>query len=298
VLSPPRFDILCMTSCSGTKSSPRPASSQHREVAHALTGRVLPSDNNGSALTSIDDLIGMPSPHEADSCTAPCHTHSHERIPAPLPKSPSAHCLEDPTLAVDHAVPAGPCTAATPQPEQAQRSAPGGLGVRREGPHGTKLPCDTSVGGRPATRHAATTTTGTEPTPYVLTAVGHSLGGAQLLMYTVMQLRRREKHRLSRLVLLTPAGFVKKVPFLLAPISWCLPALTWMARRLFRDGLCVPFMIPTNWARSLFWDLGADLKSVPALGKLIRCACSSFRVLVGTGCTQSVGASVVQVHTQ
>jgi pimeloyl-ACP methyl ester carboxylesterase len=106
--------------------------------------------------------------------------------------------------------------------------------------------------------------------PYVLTAVGHSLGGAELLMYTVMQLRRREPHRLARLVLLTPAGFVAKVPIGLRPIAWVLPTIIWLFRRFTRDGLCVPFIIPTAWARRLVFGLSADIKAVPELNTLLK----------------------------
>lgn len=279
----------------GTKSSPRPSSVQQAEAAHPLTGCARTCGNSDTALASFDVPMGMPSQCAAATCLAPLHSPIPASSRAPLPKPTSVLLQDDPTLAAGPVVPTDLCTAGKLQLEEASLSTSRRLSARQGGAH-CALPADTGNGGRPETRHVATTMA-TEPAPYVLTAVGHSLGGAQLLMYTVMQLRRREKHRLSRLVLLTPAGFVKKVPFLLSPISWCLPALTWMARRLFRDGLCVPFMIPTNWARSLFWDLGADLKSVPALGKLIGCACCSFRLQAGTRCPQSV-ASVVQVHTQ
>jgi hypothetical protein len=87
-----------------------------------------------------------------------------------------------------------------------------------------------------------------------------------------MQLRRGEPHRFARLVLLSPAGFVDKVPFLVAPAAWALPLLTWVARRWSRHGLCAPFLIPTSWARKLFFNLNADLARVPALGELVRCA--------------------------
>jgi pimeloyl-ACP methyl ester carboxylesterase len=123
----------------------------------------------------------------------------------------------------------------------------------------------------PTTADAGTNTaTRASPMPYVLTAVGHSLGGAELLMYTVMQLRRREPHRLARLVLLTPAGFVAKVPIGLRPIAWVLPTIIWLFRRFTRDGLCVPFIIPTAWARRLVFGLSADIKAVPELNTLLK----------------------------
>ena len=126
-------------------------------------------------------------------------------------------------------------------------------------------------GKSPRTTNAATNTDSSD-VPYVLTAVGHSLGGAMLLMYAVASRRTREAHHLSRLVLLTPAGFVKSVPLSVAPIALCLPAITWLARRLSPSGLGGAVMIPTTWARRLFHDLLADLRAVPALSTLVRCA--------------------------
>lgn len=137
----------------------------------------------------------------------------------------------------------------------------------------TAASADAPAASAPATVNAGTNTGGRgSPMPYVLTAVGHSLGGAELLMYTVAQLRRHEPHRLARLVLLTPAGFVAKVPMLVRPVAWVLPTLIWLFRRFTRDGLCVPFIIPTTWARTLVFGLGADVKAVPELNNLMRCA--------------------------
>jgi hypothetical protein len=48
--------------------------------------------------------------------------------------------------------------------------------------------------------------------PYRLRAVGHSLGGASLLIYVVMCRKLNLPHHLYRLILLTPAGFMHKAP--------------------------------------------------------------------------------------
>ena len=48
--------------------------------------------------------------------------------------------------------------------------------------------------------------------PYRLRAVGHSLGGASLLIYAVTRSMQGEPTHLTRLVLLTPAGFLKSYP--------------------------------------------------------------------------------------
>ena len=50
------------------------------------------------------------------------------------------------------------------------------------------------------------------PDPYRLRAVGHSLGGAALLLYMVMCRKRGRQHHVYRLILLTPAGFLKHAP--------------------------------------------------------------------------------------
>lgn len=62
------------------------------------------------------------------------------------------------------------------------------------------------------------------PDPYRLRAVGHSLGGAALLIYTVMSRRRKRRHHIYRLILLTPAGFLQHAPlvcsFTTLPAFW------------------------------------------------------------------------------
>ncbi len=45
--------------------------------------------------------------------------------------------------------------------------------------------------------------------------VGHSLGGASLLIYAVRAALRGDPDRIYRLILLTPAGFLKA-----SPIPW------------------------------------------------------------------------------
>lgn len=44
--------------------------------------------------------------------------------------------------------------------------------------------------------------------PYRLRAIGHSLGGASLLIYVTYCRRLGRPHHIHRLVLLTPAGFL------------------------------------------------------------------------------------------
>ena len=53
---------------------------------------------------------------------------------------------------------------------------------------------------------------GKEPEPYRLRAVGHSLGGASLLIYAVSRCLQGQPTHLTRLILLTPAGFQQNYP--------------------------------------------------------------------------------------
>lgn len=50
------------------------------------------------------------------------------------------------------------------------------------------------------------------PDPYRLRVVGHSLGGAALLIYAVMSRKKGRRHHIYRLILLTPAGFLQHAP--------------------------------------------------------------------------------------
>ena len=66
--------------------------------------------------------------------------------------------------------------------------------------------------------------------PYRLQAVGHSLGAASLLVYAVMCGLLGRSHRLSRLVLLTPAGFHRTPPKVAWPFLYAVPALVKLLR--------------------------------------------------------------------
>ena len=59
------------------------------------------------------------------------------------------------------------------------------------------------------------------PEPYRLRVVAHSLGGAALLVYAVQCRRMRRPHHIYRLILLTPAGFLEKIPLVRSPLSCC-----------------------------------------------------------------------------
>lgn len=68
--------------------------------------------------------------------------------------------------------------------------------------------------------------------PYRLQAVGHSLGGASLLIYAVMCRVLGRPDHLSRLVLLTPAGFHRQYPKVAAPFLYILPVVMKLLNRL------------------------------------------------------------------
>ncbi|KAL6608040.1 hypothetical protein ACP70R_041103 [Stipagrostis hirtigluma subsp. patula] len=106
---------------------------------------------------------------------------------------------------------------------------------------------------------------GTEDQPYKLCAVCHSLGGAVMLMYVVTSRIAQKPHRLSRLILLSPAGFhedsnvvfsmVEKLILLVGPVL-----------APFIPGL----YIPTRFFRMLLNKLARDFHNYPALGGLVQ----------------------------
>lgn len=101
--------------------------------------------------------------------------------------------------------------------------------------------------------------------PYKLCAICHSLGGAGILMYIITRRIEEKPHRLSRLILLSPAGFhddtnimftvVEHIFLLLAPIlAPLVPGL----------------YIPTRFFRMLLNKLARDFHNYPAVGGLVQ----------------------------
>ncbi|KAK4752550.1 hypothetical protein SAY87_021348 [Trapa incisa] len=101
--------------------------------------------------------------------------------------------------------------------------------------------------------------------PYTLCAVCHSLGGAAMLMYIITRRIEEKRHRLSRTILLSPAGFhgdsnlaftvLENLLLLLSPIlSHLIPA----------------FYIPTWFFRMLLNKLARDFHNYPAVGGLVQ----------------------------
>jgi len=110
--------------------------------------------------------------------------------------------------------------------------------------------------------------------PYRLTAVGHSMGGAALLMYAVMCRVVRRPHHLSRLVLLSPAGFQSKPPLLSRPFIRMVPLWTAfldkVVGRFFVPGAGLRFLLPTSPLRFVAFKLTHDLRHLPAAEELAR----------------------------
>lgn len=101
--------------------------------------------------------------------------------------------------------------------------------------------------------------------PYKLCAICHSLGGAAILMYIITRRVEEKAHRLSRLILLSPAGFHddSSVAFTLVEYLFL-----WLAPILSR---IVPgFYIPTRFFRMLLNKLARDFHNYPAVGGLVQ----------------------------
>lgn len=101
--------------------------------------------------------------------------------------------------------------------------------------------------------------------PYKLCAVCHSLGGAAMLMYSVTQRIQEKPHRLSRLVLLSPAGFHDDSTLVFTVVERLFLLLAPLLEPLF-PGL----YIPTRFCRMLLNKLARDFHNYPAVGGLVQ----------------------------
>ncbi|KAJ8630993.1 hypothetical protein MRB53_024316 [Persea americana] len=105
----------------------------------------------------------------------------------------------------------------------------------------------------------------TSDQPYKLCAICHSLGGAVMLMYLITRRIEEKPHRLSRLILLSPAGFHEDSTLAFTLIGHLLLILAPILAPL------VPGLyIPTRFFRMLFNKLARDLQNYPALGGLVQ----------------------------
>jgi pimeloyl-ACP methyl ester carboxylesterase len=118
--------------------------------------------------------------------------------------------------------------------------------------------------------------------PYTMCGVAHSLGGAALLIYIVTRRLDNKPHYLSRLILLSPAGFHEDAPIALKLVRFILPILA---------PVLSPFVpgiyIPTRLFRGLFNKLSRDFQNYPALGGLVQALLS---YVVGGDNSNWVGA--------
>ncbi|KAH7650942.1 Triacylglycerol lipase protein [Dioscorea alata] len=101
--------------------------------------------------------------------------------------------------------------------------------------------------------------------PYKLCVVCHSLGGAVMLMYVITRRLENKPHRLSRLILLSPAGFHEDSTFVFTLVEKVFllvgPVLAPIVPGLY---------IPTRFFRMLLNKLARDFHNYPALGGLVQ----------------------------
>lgn len=118
--------------------------------------------------------------------------------------------------------------------------------------------------------------------PYALCGVAHSLGGASILVYVVTRRLENKPHHLSRLILLSPAGFHEDGPVFCQVMQYVVP---WIAPFV---GPFVPGLyIPTRFCRALFNKLARDFQSYPAIGGLVQALLS---LVIGGDSSNWVGA--------
>jgi len=167
-------------------------------------------------------------------------------------------------------------------------SAPPAAGGEEVGGEGVSSRPPSTLPPRPARRAGDPL-----PQPYRLRAVGHSMGGAALLIYAVMCRNLGRPHRLDRLVLLTPAGFQANPPLAAVPFIKLIPvacaALDWLSPWLMKKGgaagrrahpRAAPdgtpplagarFHLPTSPLRFVTFKLTHDLQHLPAVQELVR----------------------------
>uniref|UniRef100_A0A5B6YR46 Partial AB-hydrolase lipase domain-containing protein n=2 Tax=Davidia involucrata TaxID=16924 RepID=A0A5B6YR46_DAVIN len=101
--------------------------------------------------------------------------------------------------------------------------------------------------------------------PYKICAVCHSLGGAAILMYVITRQIEEKPHRLSRLVLLSPAGFHDDSNFAFTVVEYLFLLLAPILAPIVPS-----FYIPTRFFRMLLNKLARDFHNYPAVGGLVQ----------------------------
>ncbi|KAK6148665.1 hypothetical protein DH2020_019577 [Rehmannia glutinosa] len=101
--------------------------------------------------------------------------------------------------------------------------------------------------------------------PYKICSICHSLGGAAILMYVITRRIEEKPHRLSRIILLSPAGFHDDSTFMFTMAEYLF---------LFLAPFLAPFVsafyIPTRFFRMLLNKLARDFHNLPAVGGLVQ----------------------------
>ncbi|XP_042014928.1 lipase 3-like isoform X1 [Salvia splendens] len=101
--------------------------------------------------------------------------------------------------------------------------------------------------------------------PYKLCAICHSLGGAAILMYVITRRIEETPHRLSRMILLSPAGFHHDSTVVFTVSEYLFSLIS---------PLLAPFLpafyIPTRFFRMLLNKLARDFHNLPAVGGLVQ----------------------------
>lgn len=101
--------------------------------------------------------------------------------------------------------------------------------------------------------------------PFKLCAICHSLGGAAMLMYVVTRQIEEKPHRLSRLILLSPAGFHHD-----SNIFFTLVEYIFLTFAPVMAPLIPAFYIPTRFFRMLLNKLARDFHNYPAVGGVVQ----------------------------
>ncbi|KAF3493286.1 hypothetical protein DY000_02057448, partial [Brassica cretica] len=104
-----------------------------------------------------------------------------------------------------------------------------------------------------------------EEQPYKLCVLSHSLGGAAVLMYVITSRIEEKPHRLSRLILLSPAGFHED-----SNLCFTLIEHTFLLLGPVLSRIVPAFYIPTRFFRMLLNKLARDFHNYPAVGGLVQ----------------------------
>ncbi|CAN8292618.1 unnamed protein product [Cochlearia groenlandica] len=104
-----------------------------------------------------------------------------------------------------------------------------------------------------------------EEQPYKLCLLSHSLGGAAVLMYVITRKIEEKPHRLSRLILLSPAGFHED-----SNLCFTLIEHTFLLFGSIISRIVPAFYIPTRFFRMLLNKLARDFHNYPAVGGLVQ----------------------------